>query len=149
MRCSEWMGKPSVFVTSKQINSLGKKKAETKIIHRKKTKPNSSFKGLFYNIKESQTGKDTVLDSICTAVREQRQNTSENLVQLEQIKFWQTQYFASKQLFGVTVLFLKYWITMEIIKENICLLKPFKDNHFYYSVHFILWKRIPRNFFLK
>ena len=66
-------------------------------------------------------------------MRELRQNAkSENLVQLEQIKFWWTQYFASKKLFGVTVLFLKYWITMEIIKENICLLK-------YLIIFIILW----------
>ena len=90
----------------------------------------------------------TVLDSVHTAVRELRENAkSENLVQLEQIKFWQTQYFASKKLFGVTVLFLKYWITMEILKENICLLK-------YLIIFIILWafyvmKEFAWIFFLK
>ena len=81
-------------------------------------------------------------------MRELRENAkSENLVQLEQIKFWQTQYFASKKLFGVTVLFLKYWITMEILKENICLLK-------YVIIFIILWafyvmKEFAWIFFLK
>lgn len=75
-----------------QINNvLSKNKAKSKIYFGK-NKSNSGFRSLFYNIKEIQAEKDTVLDSLCLTVREQRQTRShKSQGQLEQIKFWLTQ----------------------------------------------------------
>lgn len=73
------VSKPPFLVTlekKKQTKTNKAKGEETKMNYRGENELNSSFKGLLYSIKESQAQKDTVLDSLCAAVTEQRQNGS-------------------------------------------------------------------------